>query len=62
MAKDEHEDIGWPDAEEEAALDRAALKTAGAAAARTPEEIARMHRAAADAKAYREARDAEGGG
>lgn len=54
----QHEDIGWPDAEEEAALDRAAARTAGAAAARPAEEIARMRRAAAEARAYRLAREA----
>ena len=55
-----HEDIGWPTPEEEAAMDRAAARTAGAAAARPAEEIAKMHRAAAEAKAYREARESRG--
>jgi hypothetical protein len=62
MAKDEHEDIGWPDAEELAAMDRAASKSEGFAAQRSPEEIARMRERAAEAKAYRLSKEAQGGG
>jgi hypothetical protein len=55
---DQHEDIGWPSEEEEAAMDRAAEKSQGFAAARTPEEIARMRAASAEATAYRLAKEA----